>query len=389
MRDVDAVFPWISIRILIIAFFAASTGCATLPAIGPSAANISAEAATDLKPGAFILVDVTPELAVRFGDRRQPVQLLPDVASPAGQRLAPGDRIQITLFEPTGGGLLGGESGGAMRALPIQVVSADGRVRIPYAGAVNVTGVDAARAAERIEQALAGQAIEPQVIVTLMASPSSVATVLGDAVTRGAQVAIEGAGERLLNAIAQAGGFSQPLYETVVRLTRDGASQSVRADTLLATPTLNVPLRRGDIIAIERMPESFVVLGAVQAPAQVPFHQSRLRVSEALGRSGGLSSSLADPQGVFIVRYEASSMKPALKKAAAQIEGNWETEAAPVIYKFDLTTPNGLLAARRFDMLNGDILYVASAPITPVEQILRLAGLALAPVTSAAILGSL
>ena len=56
----------------------------------------------------------------------------------------------------------------------------------------------------------------------------------------------------------------------------------------------------------------------------------------------------------------------------------------PVIYHLNVKDPAGLFLARRFQMRNKDILYVANAPIVSVAKVLNLFNLVTAPVVGAA-----
>ena len=362
------------------------SACASLPRSGPSAGDVIAEATPEEGAAPFVLLDITPELVQRM--RRAPPAptegLLTDVPPRRGEILAKGDRVSVTLFEPTGGGLIGGgpiADGGPMRTLPPQVVDARGFIRVPYAGEIAVDGLDTFAAARRIETALTGQAIEPQAMVALTGSPASAVTILGDAIAGGARVPFTGAEERLLDVIAAAGGFSRPLYETRVRLTRGTAVAEMRADDLVADPGSNLRVHPGDVIAVMHRPRSFVVLGAVEEPSQIPFRQSRVKLAEALAQAAGLSNTRANPEGVFLLRRERPEMLAALELEAPP-------EPAPVIYRLGLTRPSSLLAAQEFEVEDRDVLFVANADITPVEQVLRLVGLLLGPVNTAILLGN-
>lgn len=358
--------------------------CGSLPRSGPNVEDVLAEAAPAAGPAPFVLLDVTPDLVEQM--RRAPPPPSPafaDTPARSGEVFAPGDRVAVTLFEPTGGGLFGGgpiADGGPMRALPPQVVDARGRIRVPYAGEIAVAGLDPGTAARRIEEALVGQAIEPQAMVALAGSVRSGVTVLGDAVAGGARVPFAGADERLLDVIAAAGGFSRPLHDTLVRLTRDADAAEIRADALLADPKSNVRVHPGDVVAVTHRPRRFVLLGAVQAPAQVEFGQSRLMLAEALARGSGLSNERGNPEGVFLLRRERAATLAALNVPA--------TAETPVVYRADLTRPSGLFAAQAFEVADGDVLFVANAEVTPVEQVLRLVGLILGPLNTAILLGN-
>ena len=95
-----------------------------------------------------------------------------------------------------------------------------------------------------IEERLAGKAIEPQVIVTVDKSVCRLATVSGEVVS-GARVPLSVGGDRLLDLIAAAGGAKAPIYETFVRLSRDGVTVTMPMSRLVSNPAENIYAWRG------------------------------------------------------------------------------------------------------------------------------------------------
>lgn len=365
----------------------AVSGCASLPRSGPSVDEILGEVTSAETTAPIALVDLTLPVLQSLRTSAMTDGLATSAAL-RGTVLAPGDRVTVTLFEATGGGILSGgqnSDGGAMRSLPPQTLDAQGRIRVPYAGLVSIGGLDPVMAAERIERALTGQIIEPQAIVTVGDSPSGAVTVVGDAVQGGGRIPFAGAGDRILDVIAAAGGFSRPLHDTLIRLTRQGRIYALRADEMMDRPDQNVAVRPGDVVTVQYEPKSFVILGAVGKVAQVPFDQSRLKLVEALGRGAGLLDERANPEGVFLIRQGYDPAVLQLPGTTLPIDG--QTPVA-TIYRLNLTRPSGFLVAQQFDVADGDVIFIANAEITPFEKVLRLVGLTLAPVNSAILFGN-
>jgi len=61
----------------------------------------------------------------------------------------------------------------------------------------------------------------------------------------------------------------------------------------------------------------------------------------------------------------------------------------PLLYRLDLRSRDGLLAAQLAQVADGDLIYVAPAPISDVEKVLRVLGLGTGPVLSTATLAGL
>jgi polysaccharide export outer membrane protein len=375
-------------------------GCASLPAAGPTTAAfaeavIPDEGAAAEAPPPFALIETTPAVAETLAARDPGPRLagLADGPEHVGQRLAVGDLVQVSLFEPTGGGLFGPAvelgGGAAAQTLPPQTVSGAGAIRVPYAGDVRVAGLTAAEAAARIEAALEGQAIEPQAVVTIAGSPSQAVTVVGDAVAGGGRVPLTGSGERVLDVLASAGGLSAPAHEAVLRLTREGRSASIDLGALLARPEQNVPVRPRDVIAVERRPQYFSVLGAANDNAQIPFGQAELSLAEALGKARGLIDNRADAAGVFVIRREPRETLAELGEPGRAALAAFPGPAAPTVYRLDLSAPEALLTAQRFPMRHQDLVYVANSASTPVEKTFRIIALALSPLNTLIVFDSL
>ena len=133
----------------------------------------------------------------------------------------------------------------------------------------------------------------------------------GEVVT-GARVPLSVRGDRLLDLIAAAGGAKAPVYETFVRLSRDGVTATIPMERLVSNPAENIYAQPGDVLTLVRLPQSFTVFGATGANAQIPFTAERMTLVEALAKAGGLQDLRADPAGVFLFRFEPPRVVKAL-----------------------------------------------------------------------------
>ena len=84
---------------------------------------------------------------------------------------------------------------------------------------------------------------------------------------------------------------------------------------------------------------------------------------EAIAMVGGLSSNLADPTGVFVLRDEPQSV-------ARNVLGQDVYGDQRMAYVLDLTRPNGLFLARDFLIRDGDTVYVTEAPYVQWQKTL-------------------
>ena len=257
-----------------------------------------------------------------------------------------------------------GQLGRPGTRIPIQEVGPDGGITIPYAGRIPVAGRTPNEIERMINARLAGKAIEPQALVTVLRSPDNSVTVAGEAV-RGKRVPLNPGGERLLDVIAAAGGAQAPVHDVLVALSRDEVTATVPLATLVDHPKDNIFARPGDVLTLVQRPRTFSVFGATGKNAAITFTRDRLSLSEALAQSGGLLDDKADPRAVFLFRYEAEAVVRALGQPLA-------TQApkgvSPVAYRFDLNDPKSYFLAKEFPVRDRDIVFVANAEVQPVYR---------------------
>jgi polysaccharide export outer membrane protein len=200
-------------------------------------------------------------------------------------------------------------------------------------------------------------------------------TVLGD-VKQPGQVPLTPHGERVLDALSEAGGTSQPLDHMTIQLTRGPIVRRMAAEDIVADPSNNVVLKTGDVVTALFQPYSFTVLGAAGKNDEVHFEATGITLSQALGRIGGLRSDTADPKGVFIFRWQQPG------GAAVQGVSAAPTPGVPVIYRIDLKQPETYLAAQKFEMHDGDVLYVSNSPVSDFQRFVGLVASSILPITT-------
>lgn len=188
---------------------------------------------------------------------------------------------------------------------------------------------------------------------------------------------------RLVPVLALAGGSPLPPEQVEVSVRRGPLAGAEMLEDVYADPALDIALRPGDVVVLNPIRERFVALGASSAQAEITFPTRRLTLLSALGAAAGLRDFDADPQGVFVLRVEDRAVADALLPGAepAAFAG---AQGRPVAYRLDLTSPEGLFAAKTFLMRDGDALFAANAPLTEVRKVLQLFTSALIPVQQGA-----
>ena len=365
--------------------------CGALPTQGPLASDVVAQVSQD-ELSRFLIVDVDERIAQivqqrrgdsfkgRFGDGR-PAPL---------QRVGVGDGITVTIWEAAAGGLFSSpivdraSTGSRSVNIPDQTVSQDGSITVPYAGRVRVLGLTPPQIEEQIVAQLTGKAIEPQALVTISRNISNTATVTGE-VTAGARVPLTVKGDRILDIISSAGGIRAPVHETFITLLRAGRTVSVPMQAILNNPAENIFVLPGDVITAVRQPQTFTAFGATARNAVIPFEQIDISMEEAIAKAGGLLDFQADPDGVFLFRFEPVSLAQQLDPARVVQPG---TAVVPVVYKMSMRNARSYFYARHFPMQNKDILYVSAAPLNEVQKVLAMIGQVTGLVTSGAVVRS-
>lgn len=111
-------------------------------------------------------------------------------------------------------------------------------------------------------------------------------------------------GERLLDAIALAGGVKQAVNKITLQISRQGLVKTMSLDRVIQDPTQNIRLNPGDVITAFYQPFSFTALGATGKNDEINFEAPGISLTQALGRIGGVQDSRADVKGVFVFRFE-------------------------------------------------------------------------------------
>jgi polysaccharide biosynthesis/export protein len=319
----------------------------------------------------------TESLAASFGIGGPP----PDVV------IGVSDLVNVTIWEAAPGGLFSAAptqlttAGSRTATIPEQVVARDGTISVPYAGRIRVVGLRPADVEDLIVRALTGKAIEPQTVVTVTRNISNTVSVDGE-VVKGDRVPLTLKGDRVLDVLASAGGLRIPANETWIRLTRGPRTVSVSYNAILAHPHENIFIRSGDILTVVRKPQTFTMFGAAAANAVVPFQADTVTLEEAVAKAGGLLDFRADPQGVFLFRFEPVDL---VRKITPQgREKVYSQGVVPVVYRLNFRDAGSYFLARRFEIRDKDLVYIASHPVNELSKFLTIIGLAVNPAASAA-----
>lgn len=289
-----------------------------------------------------------------------------------------GDLIGVTVFESGSGGLFlprePGTRTGNFVPLPPQQVDEGGNISMPYGGIVHIAGLSPAQAERIIQDRVKDRALEPQVVVSIIDRRAGAVTVVGD-VNATAHFSLDPGGERLLGAIARAGGPKFPSFESRVTVQRGGQTRTTLLTDIAFNPSENIEMKSGDSVFVSHEPRYFLALGATGIAGgiglidrRIPFGDYHISLADAMAKSGGMQDGLAHAKGVFVYRDE-----PRENIYALGIDAKTPLPArVATVYVVDLTEPQGLFHARSFPMHAEDLMYMSNAPATDINKFLTL-----------------
>lgn len=347
---------------VLVAVMLAVGGCA-LPRSGPNKAEIFKGSV--LKEGDAFIVTVNPRVtratsvvpALGFGSNFSRAGVV------GSDIISPGDSLALTIFENVADDPLLGNTGQRVSVLEEVQVDGQGFIFVPYAGRIKASGDTPEALRQAITRKLDAQTPDPQVTVQRVAGDGSTVSVSGIVGAQGVYP-IERPTRTLSAMLARAGGLAVDTRVAVVRVTRGGHTGKIWLEDLYANPSLDIALRPGDRIVVERDSRAFVALGATGAQTRVPFETQTLSAIEAIATVGGLNTALADPTGVFVFRNEPAEI------ANVVLGRNDLTGDQRMVYVLDLTQPTGMFEARDFLVRDGDTVYVTEAPFVQWQKTL-------------------
>ncbi|MEO9895176.1 MAG: polysaccharide biosynthesis/export family protein [Paracoccaceae bacterium] len=282
---------------------------------------------------------------------------------PSSPLIRSGDKIVLTIWDSQETSLITTPDQRSV-TMPTMQVSPSGTLFVPYLDEVIVTGLTPSDARRKIQGELEG--IVPSAQVQLSHEAGRKNTV--DAVRGFAKPGSYPLPDRdysILTLISQAGGISDALRNPLVRVIRNGETYEIRATNLLEDAKRNVLLRGGDKVVVDEDDRTFIALGATGTEELVYFDQEKVTALEALALVGGLSDSRADLKGVLILReYNASAVRD-------DVSGPNKSQ---VVFSFDLTSADGLFAAKKFRVNPDDLLIASESPVTSARTIFGLIG---------------
>lgn len=352
-------------------------GCNSLPDSGPTEAQINRSQHDPKKNTVgFGIVQVSPDLITLLESEAPPMFASLEVESGPAEHgkndtAGPGDILQVSIYE-VGSALFSASAAGIAASaasgtntmpatstasnLPPLSVDGSGNINVPFAGQLHVSGMTTIEIAQAIQSRLKQKSQAPQVLVRIYSDIANSVMVYGN-VRRPSRVPLTPNQERVLDVIALAGGQERQSDEDyVVQLTRYGKIAHVPLKTIENDPSQNIQMRPGDRVQLTYTPRSFTVFGASGHVTQTQFTTPTLTMAEAISRVGGPNDGRADPNAVYLFRFENTDI---LRRLGMPVDENAPT--APIVYQLDMMNPSSYFLAQKFMMHDHDLIYVANS----------------------------
>lgn len=281
---------------------------------------------------------------------------------PGSAYIKPGDVIDLMVWDNQDTSLLTGP-GQNVANIPGVKVSPAGTIFVPYVGDVRVNGMTEAQARAEVQDAISMISQSAQVQLTVTAGQGNSVDMVSGVRSPG-RIALDSRSVSLLSAIAQSGGIDTSLKNPLVRLVRGAQTYRIRSEELFANASRNITLRGGDKIIIEEDDRYFVALGATGNEEIIYFDRESITALEALSMAGGLAENRANLKGVLILREYPDSATSGRRENGP--------DKPQVIFTFDLTSADGLFAARKFRINPGDTVIATESAIGPAHTVMSL-----------------
>ena len=280
-----------------------------------------------------------------------------------GQVIRSGDLVTITIWDNDINSLLV-PADQRTTTLTEMRVSPNGSIFLPYVGEVRIGGNSPQAARSRLQSALEEVAPSAQVQLTLAEGRGNSVDLVGGVRAPGS-FPMPDNDYTVLSLIAAGGGVDPVLENPQIRLQRGGDIFGTSVKRLYAEPNLDTLLRSGDQVIVEEDDRYFLSVGAAGQEALHPFTKDVLSAMDSVSIIGGVEDRRGNPKGILILReYPASALAAGQRGPRLQ----------QVVFTLDLTTADGLFAARNFRIMPKDLIYITESPVTSAQTVFGIVG---------------
>ena len=275
--------------------------------------------------------------------------------------IKPGDSIDMVIWDSQQNSLLAADEQRKVDIKGLKVTS-DGMIFIPYLDQILIAGMSAEAARSMVQTKL--EPIVPSAQVQLALQPGSNNIVdLVSGVAKPGRYPVQDRSFSMLSLLSEAGGVTQGLRNPIVKLQREGSSYTIAVSDLFDSARNNTVLRGGDRVIVEADDRYFLSLGATGKEELVYFPKNQVTALDALSLIGGVNDGRADLKGVLVLRE--------YKDKALRFDSTGPSKRQTV-FTFDLTSVDGLFAARNFQINPQDVVLATESPVAATQTIFGL-----------------
>lgn len=291
---------------------------------------------------------------------------------PTSPVIRSGDNLDLIIWDNSENSLLLPPGGKVVDMKGIKVEK-DGSIFVPYLEKIYVRGKSPDAARELIQERM-GEILPSSQVQLLYTAGSSSSVSLVGGVARAGTFPLPDRNFSVLKLISEGGGVPPSMRNPQVSLIRDGRTYRTSVSRLFDDAGLDVVLKGGDKVIVEQDDRYFQALGSTGKEDLIYFTKDRISALESVSLVGGIQDARADPKGVLILR---EYMPRQVSKT-----GNGP-EHRDTVFTIDLTTADGLFAAKRFDIYPGDVVLVTESPLVKAKTIFDIIGTSFGLVRSA------
>jgi len=247
-----------------------------------------------------------------------------------------------------------------------RVVDAEGKIFIPFAGALHVAGLTTSEARQLVSRELRRVIKDPQVDVRVLNFRSKRVYVTGD-ISQPCTVWIEDIPLTIVDALKACGSESagpESFTESIdsVRLLRNGRSYPINLSVLYRTGGGPVTLQDGDRLIVDSRLNRVFVIGEFETQMAVSLSAGEMTLADAMAAAGGLDLDNADTSAIYVIRGQVSTEK--------DDSGNVGLVLLPVVYHLNATEVDTLILADQFRLQPRDVVYAAPASLVNFNRAL-------------------
>jgi polysaccharide export outer membrane protein len=344
----------------------APAACGRLPSGAPQSEEILREAG---EPTAdFALYPVTRAFlpTVEHWPPTGDHENLPWIGATRGARtqiIQPGDTLAVRIWDSSDNSLLTATEEKVVDIQELKVAS-NGSIFVPYVGNVSVVGLTPDLAREELQGAMEVIVPSAQVQLRMVEGPENSVDLVSGVPSPGTYP-MPDRNYSVLELIAAGGGISSALNNPQIRLMRGGRIYGTSVERLLDNPSYDTLLRGGDRVFVEEDNRYFLSFGAAGEEDLHIFSRDEMSAMDAVAVMGGFNDNKADPKGLLVLReYPAAAVSPGVRGPRNR----------QVVFTLDLTSADGLFAARNFHINPNDLVIATESPINDALTVSNVIG---------------